>query len=197
MAPAGGHRAWPLFIRFSPWGLAMRATAENADSARLSGVWVRRTSTITWVIAGLLSAVTAILNAPGPDQRLTDVLSPDLLLLALTAALVGAMVNLPVAFVAGIAIGVIDEVLDYNFASTATVELILFVHPAGRPARAGRHPAQGRPRPRSARRGSWAPSPAAGIADLRRRLVRQGGIGHRWWSRRSCCRSCSTSATST
>ena len=32
-----------LFIRFSPWGLAMRATAENASSARLAGVWVRRT----------------------------------------------------------------------------------------------------------------------------------------------------------
>ena len=118
--------ALALFIRFSPWGLAMRATAENADSARLSGVWVRRTSTITWVIAALLSAATAILNAPGQTSSLTDVLSPDLLLLALTAALVGAMVNLPLAFVAGIAMGIIAEVLDFNFASTATVELILF-----------------------------------------------------------------------
>jgi branched-chain amino acid transport system permease protein len=119
--------ALALFIRWSPWGLAMRATAENADSARLSGVWVRRTSTITWVIAGLLSAFTAILNAPGQTSALTDVLSPDLLLLALTAALVGAMVNLPTAFVAGIAIGIIEEVLNYNVTNPATVELLLFV----------------------------------------------------------------------
>ena len=79
----------------------MRAMSENADSARLSGVWVRRTSTVTWTLAGVLSAFTAILAAPGQTSALTEVLSPDLLLLALTAALVGAMVNLTVAFVAG------------------------------------------------------------------------------------------------
>ena len=49
---------------FTSWGLAMRAMSENADSARLSGVWIRRTSTLTWTVAGALSAFTAILNAP-------------------------------------------------------------------------------------------------------------------------------------
>ncbi len=44
------------FIKFSPWGLAMRAMSENADSARLSGVWVRRTSTVAWTLAGALSS---------------------------------------------------------------------------------------------------------------------------------------------
>jgi branched-subunit amino acid ABC-type transport system permease component len=53
------------FVRWSPWGLAMRATTENSDSARLSGVWVRRTSNVAWMLAGLLSAFTAILAAPG------------------------------------------------------------------------------------------------------------------------------------
>ena len=53
------------FVKFSPWGLAMRAMSENADSARLSGVWVRRTSTVAWTLAGVLSAFAAILNAPG------------------------------------------------------------------------------------------------------------------------------------
>ena len=67
------------FIRYSRWGLAMRAMAENADSARLSGVWVRRTSTVAWTLAGVLSAFTAILNAPGQTSVLTEVLSPDLL----------------------------------------------------------------------------------------------------------------------
>ncbi len=89
-------------------------------------------------------------------------LSPDLLLLALTAALVGAMVNLPVAFVAGIGIGVIEEMLDYNVANPATVELILFVAAAGRPARAGGHPAQGRARRGAVVVGARARSPAAG-----------------------------------
>jgi branched-chain amino acid transport system permease protein len=168
--------ALALFIRLSPWGLAMRATAENADSARLSGVWVRRTSTITWIIAGLLSAFTAILNAPGQTSALTDVLSPDLLLLALTAALVGAMVNLPAAFVAGIVIGVIEEVLDYNFTNPATVELALFVLllvvllVRVSTLRKGA---------RDEERSSWdLGSVTRGrIADLRRRRVRQAGVG--------------------
>ncbi|HUD15628.1 MAG TPA: ABC transporter permease, partial [Acidimicrobiales bacterium] len=116
-----------VLVKWSPWGLAMRAMAENADSARLSGVWVRRTSTTAWTVAGILSAFTAILAAPGQTSSLTEVLSPELLLLALTAALVGAMVSLSAAFVAAIAVGVIQEILVWNLSSTAQVDLVLFV----------------------------------------------------------------------
>ncbi len=105
----------------------MRATTENSDSARLSGVWVRRTSNVAWMLAGLLSAFTAILAAPGQTSSLTQVLSPELLLLALTAAMVGAMVNLTVAFLAAVGVGVIQEVLVWNLSSTAQVDLILFL----------------------------------------------------------------------
>ncbi len=53
-------------------------------------------------------------------------LSPGLLLRALTAALIGAMISLPVAFVAGIGIGIVQQVLLWNVTNTATIELILF-----------------------------------------------------------------------
>jgi len=119
--------ALAAFIKYSPWGLAMRAMSENADSARLSGVWVRRASTLAWILAGVLSAFTAILNSPSQTTSLTDVLSPDLLLLALTAALIGAMVNLTVAFVAGIGVGVVYEILVANLSSTASQQLVLFL----------------------------------------------------------------------
>ncbi|MHB8319413.1 MAG: ABC transporter permease [Acidimicrobiales bacterium] len=115
-----------LFVRFSPWGLAMRAMSDNADSARLSGVWVKRTSTVAWVVAGVLSAFTAILASPGQTSALTQVLSPDLLMFSLIAALVGAMVSLTAAFIAGVATGVVLEVLDWNIHSTAQVDLIMF-----------------------------------------------------------------------
>jgi ABC-type branched-subunit amino acid transport system permease subunit len=119
-----------LFVRYSSWGLAMRAMSENTESARLSGVWVRRASTVAWTLAGVLSAVTAFLNSPTQTSALTDVLSPDLLLLALLAALLGGMFSLPVAFVAGIGVGVVQELLDWNITNpstgTATVELVLF-----------------------------------------------------------------------
>ena len=119
--------ALAVVIRRSHWGLTMRAMAENTESARLSGVWVRRTSTVAWTIAGVLSAITAILASPSQTSALTQVLSPDLLLRALTAALIGAMISLPVAMIAGVAIGVVQEVLLWNVTSQATVQLILFV----------------------------------------------------------------------
>ena len=116
-----------LAVRFTSWGLAIRAMSENADSARLSGVWIRRTSTLTWTVAGALSAFTAILNAPNQTSALTQALSPDLLLYALTAALIGAMVNLTVAFIAGIGMGLFLELLEWNVASPAKQQFIIFV----------------------------------------------------------------------
>ena len=116
-----------LAVRLTSWGLAMRAMSENADSARLSGVWIRRTSTITWTVAGALSAFTAILNAPNQTSALTQALYPDLLLYALTAALLGAMVNLTVAFVAGVGVGVGLELLQWNVASPAKQQFIVFL----------------------------------------------------------------------
>jgi ABC-type branched-subunit amino acid transport system permease subunit len=118
--------ALALVVRYSSWGLSMRAMSENAESARLSGVWVGRTSTVAWTIAGVLSAITAMLASPGQTSALTQVLSPELLLLALFAALVGAMVSLPVAFAAGIGIGIVQEILQWNIQSAAAVDLILF-----------------------------------------------------------------------
>jgi ABC-type branched-subunit amino acid transport system permease subunit len=113
-------------VKWSTWGLAMRAMAENRDSARLSGVWTRRTSTIAWTVAGVLSAFTAVLTSPGQTSSLTEVLNPELLVLALTAAIVGAMTSLTVAFVSAIAIGVVQEVLVWNLNSTTQVDLALF-----------------------------------------------------------------------
>jgi ABC-type branched-subunit amino acid transport system permease subunit len=118
--------ALAALVKWSTWGLAMRAMAENRDSARLSGVWTRRTSTMAWTVAGVLSAFTAVLTAPGQTSSLTEVLSPELLLLALGAAIVGAMTSLWVAFVAAVVLGVVQEVLVWNLTSTAQVDLVLF-----------------------------------------------------------------------
>ncbi len=164
------------FVKWSPWGLAMRAMAENADSARLSGVWVRRTSTVAWTLAGVLSAFTAILASPGQTSTLTEVLSPELLLLALTAAMVGAMVNLTVSFIAAIGVGIVQEILVWNLSSTTQVDLVLFVIVLGvlliriAALRTG---------PRGGERSSWFESARRqlGPATALRRRVGVSGVG--------------------
>jgi ABC-type branched-subunit amino acid transport system permease subunit len=115
-----------LFFSLTPYGLAMRAAAENADSARLGGIWVRRASTLAWAIAGVLSAVTAIMVGPFRANVFAQALGPTLLVRALVAALIGGMVNLRVAFVAGIGIGVIEQVVFWNWAEPSTVDAVMF-----------------------------------------------------------------------
>lgn len=118
--------ALALFFRLSPYGLAMRAMAENGESARLAGIWVKRTSTLAWMLAGVLSAITAILASPGKAGAFSQALGPELLLRALAAALVGAMTSFTVAFVAGIGLGVLESLLLWNLHQASTVELVMF-----------------------------------------------------------------------
>ena len=117
--------ALALFFRLTPYGLAIRAAAENGDSARLSGIWVRRMSTLSWAIAGLLSAIAAMLNGPFAPNVYAEAVGPGLLVKGLIAALIAGMVNLPAAFVAGIGVGVVEYVV-YENASAQTVQLLLF-----------------------------------------------------------------------
>jgi ABC-type branched-subunit amino acid transport system permease subunit len=118
--------AFALFFRLSPYGLAMRAMAENGESARLAGIWVKRTSTLAWMLAGLLSAITAILASPGRANAFSQALGPELLLRALAAALIGAMTSFTVAFVAGVGLGLVESVLLWNLHQASTVELVMF-----------------------------------------------------------------------
>ncbi|NIR37612.1 MAG: branched-chain amino acid ABC transporter permease, partial [Actinobacteria bacterium] len=53
-----------LFMTRTRFGLAVRASADNPDTARVYGTSPRRVSTIVWTIAGAFAAATAILTAP-------------------------------------------------------------------------------------------------------------------------------------
>ena len=115
------------FFARSRLGLNMRAIAENSESARLSGIWVRRTSMVAWMLAGVLSAVTAILASPDKATGFSQALGPDLLLRALAAALVGGMVSLTIAFIAGIGIGIFQQVVAWNWTLGSNIETAMFV----------------------------------------------------------------------
>ena len=99
------------FLRATGYGLAARATAENSDRARLLGVRVKRVSLIVWVIAGLLSAVAAILEAPVVGFQFGAIGGFTLLTRALAAAVIGRMENLVVTFGAAILITTAEQTL--------------------------------------------------------------------------------------
>ncbi|HVE93967.1 MAG TPA: ABC transporter permease [Acidimicrobiales bacterium] len=101
--------ALSAFFRFTDIGIAVRASAENRDRAALLGIPVRRVATIVWMLAGLLSAVGIFLRAPLVGLPLGGLIGPAILLFGLAAAVIARMESLGTAFVAGCALGVIDQ----------------------------------------------------------------------------------------
>src|SRR5260370_1212657 len=56
--------ALALLLDRTPHGIAIRAAAENPDRAELAGISTKRVSTLVWVLAGVLSTLTAVLINP-------------------------------------------------------------------------------------------------------------------------------------
>ncbi len=106
--------AW--FLTRTRYGVAVRASADNPDAARLAGIGVKRVSMIVWALAGALAAVAAILSAPlaGANVASTGDLGPGMLLRTFAAAVIAGMASLPVALAAGVVLGTAEAVLFFN-----------------------------------------------------------------------------------
>ena len=116
-----------LFLKRSRFGLAIRAAAANPEAARMSGIFASRMSSLAWAIAGALSAFTAILTAPTQGFISGDSFGPSLLLRAMTAAVIGRMQSLPLALAGGVGLGILEQLLLWNYPRSGLVEVTLFV----------------------------------------------------------------------
>jgi branched-chain amino acid transport system permease protein len=99
--------ALSVFLKRSRMGIALRASAENADRAALLGIPVKRVSTLAWSLAGLLAAMAIFAQAPLIGVPGDATLGFDALLYGLAAAVVARMDRLGVALGAGAGIGLI------------------------------------------------------------------------------------------
>jgi len=118
--------ALAIFLKRSRFGLGIRAAAANPEAARMSGIFASRMSTLAWAIAGALSAMTAILTAPTQGFTSGDSFGPELLLRAMTAAVVGRMQSLPMALAGGVSLGILEQILLWNYPESGLVEVMLF-----------------------------------------------------------------------
>ena len=123
--------AW--FIGRTRFGLAVRASASNPDTARVYGTSPRRTSTIVWTIAGAFAAATAIFLAPlqgiNSARAGTAALAEPLLLRVLVVSLLARMRSLPLTLAGGVAVGVVEQLVRTNVdsANRSVVDVYLFV----------------------------------------------------------------------
>jgi branched-chain amino acid transport system permease protein len=97
------------FFRFTPLGLAMRAAAQNPDSARLVGIRVGWMLALGWGLAAAIGGIAGMMVAP--IVYLDPNMMGGVLLYAFAAALVGGIDNPGGAVLGGFMVGVLENVL--------------------------------------------------------------------------------------
>jgi branched-chain amino acid transport system permease protein len=125
-----------FILHFTPIGRQMRAVADNPDLARASGIRVQRVMITLWLLTGAVSAVAGIIL--GIKTVVTPESGWDTLLPVFSAAIFGGIGSPLGAIVAGVLLGVAQELstpfvgFTYKIALAFGVMLfVLLVRPRG------------------------------------------------------------------
>ena len=95
-----------LFLTKTALGVAIQAASQNQLAAYLSGIRVKRVTSLVWAISGGIAAVCGLLLAP---TALVDIGLWIVMLKALAAAVLGGFGSVPGAIVGGLLLGVIEQ----------------------------------------------------------------------------------------
>jgi len=99
--------ALAAFLRFTDFGLAVLASADDPVAAQLMGAPRNKISAFIWGTSGALSALAVLLIEPTVGALAPGAFA-GLFVGGLTAALVGGLSSLAGAFVGGLAVGIIE-----------------------------------------------------------------------------------------
>ena len=97
-----------LFLRYSRFGVAMRAVSDDPVAASLYGIPVNLVGSVSWMLGSLIAAIAGILLI-SVGAATFDTLSLTVLIIdALAAALIGGLVSLPLTIVGGLVLGLLE-----------------------------------------------------------------------------------------
>jgi branched-chain amino acid transport system permease protein len=94
-------------FKYSSWGVAMRASAEDGEAAALMGIRQGRVSALAWVVAGVLAAVAALFLVGAPTPGVSAA-AYTVALRAFPAAILGGLDSTGGALVGGLLIGITE-----------------------------------------------------------------------------------------
>ena len=103
-----------FFLTRSRLGKAMRAMADNADLAQVSGINTKLVVRVTWIIAGALAAMAGTMLAL--DVQLKPDLAFNIVLPIFAAAIVGGLGQAYGAIAGGFLIGFAETLAIFNWA---------------------------------------------------------------------------------
>lgn len=117
-----------IFIKYSRYGVAIRAVSQNPERAPMLGINSGTLSMIVWTIAGFLSGLGIIVNGAVTNSFTIGPAPPELLITALTAAVLARMRSLPVAVGAALGITMLREAVTFSYQDqVALLDVGLFV----------------------------------------------------------------------
>jgi branched-chain amino acid transport system permease protein len=131
--------AFLLAFRYSSWGVAMRAQAENREAAALMGIRSSRVTAMAWLVAGALAGVAVLFIATQDFSgaglgRGTHAIA----LVAFPAAILGGLDSTAGAVVGGIVVGLTEalsaQYISFEFSKSAVflvMLVVLVVRPSG------------------------------------------------------------------
>ena len=114
-----------LFIERTRMGRAIRATAENHETAALLGVDVNRVVLITFMIGSGIAGVAGVLDGI-KNSGISPFMGLSAAVKGLIVMLLGGLGNVPGAMVAGLLLGMI-EILSAAYIGTTARDLFSFV----------------------------------------------------------------------
>jgi branched-chain amino acid transport system permease protein len=99
------------FVGQTKYGKAMRATAQDPDAARLMGIDVDKTISLTFLLGGLLAGAAGLIYAL---YNLTVQYNQGFTagLIAFTSAVMGGIGNLKGAVIGGLLIGIVQQIVE-------------------------------------------------------------------------------------
>jgi branched-chain amino acid transport system permease protein len=125
-----------LFLKLSKLGLAIRAVAQNYDSALLLGINVKTVYPLTFIVSSMLAAVAGVIL--GGLFFIIPTMGGDPLLRAFVVVVFGGLGSLPGTIIGAYIIGLIESasafILSLYWAPVvlfATLILVMIVKPSG------------------------------------------------------------------
>ncbi len=112
-----------VFVARTRLGKAMRATAQDPEAARLMGVNVDTTISVTFLLGGLLAGAAGLMYALY-QTRIWYFDGFNAGLIAFTAAVMGGIGNLRGAVLGGLIIGCIQQISDNRFGGEWTPAVV-------------------------------------------------------------------------
>lgn len=124
-----------VFFRFTKLGIAMRATQQNQNAAKIMGIRTERVFAFSWGLSSIIGTVAAMFFAARATLDPAFMMEP--FLRAFAAAVLGGLTSIPGVLLGGEILGLIENLFGYMWpqwkpiVAFVIIVLVLCIRPSG------------------------------------------------------------------